>query len=265
MNKAAELSDPLNVDLPVIVKWEILRWSDVAVDPDGGRKAKDNFGAVSARVDEYWKEFGNEKLRSEFEATLSRLVRASQAVGDEASAKSEDVYAIVDVVLKEKSGPGASRKYQATLERWSSPTKTGRWEVTSFVDVLNDPVGARAALMSSGASPVLELRSWRWRESVGYAIVEGDVANMSSESLDRIEAVVTWRARDNEVVASESALVEQQPIPAGQSSPFRVLTKWNPAMHSASINFRVFYGTNVKWRRKDDRGAMTKPPEQQAP
>lgn len=62
----------------------------------------------------------------------------------------------------------------------------------------------------------LRLLSWRWGEEYSYAIAEGQVRNVSAASLKNVTAVVTWYTASGEMITSDSALIEYNPIMPGQ-------------------------------------------------
>ena len=122
---------------------------------------------------------------------------------------------------------------------------------------LSSPLPAFPAVCANRpqASPALELVSWTWGTSDSEDFVEakGEVRNISGESLDRIEAVVTWKTSDGTLIKSESTLIEYQPILPGQTSPFHVLATRNPAMKKAGIDFKTLGGGTVVWKKKESK------------
>lgn len=88
----------------------------------------------------------------------------------------------------------------------------------------------------------LVLLSWRWSISYGYAIAEGRVKNVSGQKLSNVQAVFeTYDANDN-FISSGSALIEYDPILANQTSPFKVMLRYNPAMKTGWVTFKVLMG-----------------------
>jgi hypothetical protein len=100
------------------------------------------------------------------------------------------------------------------------------------------------------ASCHLELTSSRWSKDYGYAIYEGQVKNISNLKLENVQAVVTWYDKNDNMITSSSALIEYNPILPGQSSPFKVIKTYNPAMEKASIEFTRLMGGTIKTYRK---------------
>lgn len=85
----------------------------------------------------------------------------------------------------------------------------------------------------------------------GYAIVTGEVKNISGQSLKNVEAVATWYDKDGGFIRSDSTLIAYNPILIGQTSPYKVMSTHNPAMAKYSIGFKSLFGTAIASR--DDR------------
>lgn len=96
----------------------------------------------------------------------------------------------------------------------------------------------------------LELLSFRCYEEYGYFIIEGEVKNISSESLKSVEAVGTTYTETGEFVKSSEALIEYDPILPGQTSPFKVMMTTNPAITKCNVGFKEFWGTTIPTKRK---------------
>ena len=88
-------------------------------------------------------------------------------------------------------------------------------------------------------------------ESGSYWYVEGQVKNLSGESLKNVQAVATWYTKDGTFVSSDNALIEYNPILPGQTSPFKTITRGNPAMSRYSVSFKSLFGSELPTR--DDR------------
>jgi hypothetical protein len=111
----------------------------------------------------------------------------------------------------------------------------------------------------SVASPVLELESWQWGEEHSYAIVQGRVTNISSENLRNVSAQISFFTKEGDFITSEDALVEFNPLLPGQTSPFKVMARWNPAMNRAQITFKTLFGGTLPWRDKEKPTPRPKP------
>lgn len=96
----------------------------------------------------------------------------------------------------------------------------------------------------------LRLDDWHWsKNSSSYVAAEGQVTNMSSRSLEHVEAVVTFKTETGEFITSESALIEFDPLLPGQTSPWRVLATWNPRMSKAHVEFKHLLGGRIETYR----------------
>jgi hypothetical protein len=98
---------------------------------------------------------------------------------------------------------------------------------------------------------VLELQSWSWHIEYDYAIAEGTVKNISSTSLKNVQAIVTFHDKAGGFITSDDALIEYDPILPGQTSPFKVMARHNPAMKNAGIDFKQLMGGTLQWRERE--------------
>ncbi len=95
------------------------------------------------------------------------------------------------------------------------------------------------------ASSHLELLSWKWSPIRRYAVAEGEVKNISGRKLENVQAVATWYDKNNQMITSRSTLIEYKPLLPGQTSPFKVMASFNPAMESAVIEFKHLMGRKI--------------------
>lgn len=100
-------------------------------------------------------------------------------------------------------------------------------------------------IQKARANSKLELIKWSWGQSYSHAIAEGQVKNLTGESLKNIQAVVTFKDKNGGFITSSDALIEYNPILPNQASPFKVYATWNPAMQVASIEFKQMFGGTV--------------------
>jgi hypothetical protein len=105
--------------------------------------------------------------------------------------------------------------------------------------------GFRPDLKVPVAEPKLMLLNWRWYEEHSYAIAEGEVRNVSALSLQNVEVVVRFYTSSGELITYDTALIEYNPILPDQTSPFKVMAKYNPQMSSASISFKYLMGAII--------------------
>jgi Tfp pilus assembly protein PilE len=91
----------------------------------------------------------------------------------------------------------------------------------------------------------LELLSWRWSAGYSFVTAEGQVKNVTNRNLTNVQALVTWYDGGGNMITSDSALIEYNPILPGQTSPFSVIARHNPAMAKASIEFKHLFGGSI--------------------
>jgi hypothetical protein len=84
----------------------------------------------------------------------------------------------------------------------------------------------------------------------GYNSVEGQVKNITSESLENVEAVVTWYTSGGEFISSDSALIEYNPLLPDQVSPFKVMARANPKMKRYGVEFKFLMGGSIDTSRE---------------
>ena len=96
----------------------------------------------------------------------------------------------------------------------------------------------------------LELISWSWSEEHGYVTAEGQVKNISGQKLKSVEALVTWYDSNGTMITYDSSLIEYNPIMPGQTSPFKVMEQYNPAMKKAGIEFKFMWGSMIPFYKK---------------
>lgn len=101
------------------------------------------------------------------------------------------------------------------------------------------------------SGPKLALLGWSWGIEHGYAIVNGQVENISEQRLERVQAVVTFTTKDDDFITSDTGLLEYDPILPGQKSPFKVMARANPAMQKAVIDFKFLGGRSMPWENRE--------------
>jgi len=94
----------------------------------------------------------------------------------------------------------------------------------------------------------LELLSWRWSTtgSGNYVTAEGEVKNISGRKLERVQALVTWYDRNDNLITSDTSTIEYSPLMPGQASPFKVMESYNPAMKKANLRFKFLFGDSIR-------------------
>ncbi|MCE5200531.1 MAG: FxLYD domain-containing protein [Armatimonadota bacterium] len=89
----------------------------------------------------------------------------------------------------------------------------------------------------------LQLKTWSWSsESEDFVKVEGQVTNLTDEKLENVTAVASFYDSNGEFITSDDALIDYNPILPGQTSPFSVISRYNPAMKKAQIEFKELSG-----------------------
>ena len=91
----------------------------------------------------------------------------------------------------------------------------------------------------------LELLDYSGTTGDSFARVEGRVRNISGRSLQNVQAVALWFTEDDRFITSEDALIDYNPVLAGQTSPFTVLSRGNPAMQRFRVEFKVLAGGTI--------------------
>lgn len=95
----------------------------------------------------------------------------------------------------------------------------------------------------------LKLLEWHWVIEQGYAIVEGEVQNISSAPLTNVNAVASFYDSNKRLIKSAENIIAYSPILAGQISLFRVKTLYSPDIANASIDFKYLNGENIPVQR----------------
>ena len=96
----------------------------------------------------------------------------------------------------------------------------------------------------------LLLTTWSWSEESGYITVEGEVKNISGESMDRVQPVATFTKDDGTFVKSETGVLSYSPLLPNQTSPFKVMCQSNPAITKAKVGFKEIFGTQIPTKYK---------------
>ena len=90
--------------------------------------------------------------------------------------------------------------------------------------------------------PVLEIQNFTCTQSYGYMIIEGAVKNVSAFRQKNVQAVGSFYTSDSQFISSGTALVEYDPVLPGQTTPFKVMARTNPAYARCKIEFKEFWG-----------------------
>jgi len=107
-----------------------------------------------------------------------------------------------------------------------------------------------ASTVPPPTGPLLEVQSWRCEKEYSYIFVRGEVKNIASQPLKNILAVGEFRTKSGELVKSETALLEYNPILAGQTSPFRAGGTDNPQIANCRVSFKYLFGGTVEYTER---------------
>lgn len=105
----------------------------------------------------------------------------------------------------------------------------------------------KIAVLKQASKPKLRIESWRCYKEHGYYFVAGTVSNISSSSLDSVTAVATFETEDGQFVKNDQAMIDYQPVMAGQTSPFTVITTGNPAIARCRLAFKHLFGAAIPY------------------
>lgn len=125
----------------------------------------------------------------------------------------------------------------STLSR--PPSKTGTTSSTTSSPRVAPPPPLAPAVQ-------LRVEKWSWHEEYDYAIAEGQVTNVSDEPLKNVTAVVTFKTKSDEFITSDDGIIDYNPILPGQTSPWKVMARWNPAMSKAYVEFKTLFGGTLR-------------------
>jgi hypothetical protein len=106
--------------------------------------------------------------------------------------------------------------------------------------------------------PQLELVRFNWSIEYGYAILEGQVRNISPRALQNVAAVASFYDTSGGFIGSADALIDYNPILPGQTSPFKVMRTENPAMKKAGVEFKYLMRGTIPFRNAESRAKTKK-------
>lgn len=96
------------------------------------------------------------------------------------------------------------------------------------------------------ANALLENNGFKWYQSSrSHVRAEGEVKNISDEPLHNVMAVITYETQEGEFITYDHALIEYNPIMPDQTSPFSVISTYNPLMETARLEFRYLSGEKI--------------------
>lgn len=106
--------------------------------------------------------------------------------------------------------------------------------------------------------PQLELIGFNWHIEYGYAVLEGQVRNLSPKPIANVAAVGSFYDTNGGFITSADALIDYNPILPGQTSPFRVMHTQNPAMKKAGVEFKHLMGGTISFRNAESKAKAKK-------
>jgi len=104
----------------------------------------------------------------------------------------------------------------------------------------------------------LELITFNWHTEHNYAIVEGQVKNISSGSLKNVTIVASFYDASGSFITSADALIDYNPILPGQISPFKAMHTENPAMKKAGVEFKYLMGGSIPFQKAQSKKGTKK-------
>ena len=132
----------------------------------------------------------------------------------------------------------------------------GLWVVGNLFQSGNSSPGVINTPVPTG--PQLELVKYTWQTEYGYAILEGQVTNISLQPLTNVAAVASFYDTNGGFITSSDALIDYNPILPGQTSPFKVMATQNPAMKKARVEFKELLGGTIAFRQAESKKGTRK-------
>jgi hypothetical protein len=146
-------------------------------------------------------------------------------------------------------------KQPSVAELANAPTSTIGKNMTACAKAADE---ARATMTASKAALDTDQRTSstqgallavtaanEYYDSLGSRHLEGEVRNISGQSLNAVWAVVSYYTAAGEYVRSDTAPIEFQPILPHQTSPFHIVGPENPAITRWKLQFKIFGGGTV--------------------
>ena len=140
---------------------------------------------------------------------------------------------------------GAKNKHTSLITQFAFVIVFGLFLKFLLIDPSRTPYSPRTSISNSVP---LELLSWSCNQEHGHMITQGEVKNISNSPIKNVVAVGMLRQKDNTLVKSDDALIEYNPILAGQTSPFKVISTHNPAITNCNISFKTLFGTKLNYK-----------------
>lgn len=139
-----------------------------------------------------------------------------------------------------------------TVDISGEVSKTYKIRTQAAINAENKALQAQAESEARCNGVDLIIENWNWGDQYDFAIAEGRVTNISGQSLERVMAKVSYFTNSGEFITSHDALIDYTPILNGQSSPFKVMGTYNPAMASGRLELAEMWGTTYKTISRED-------------
>ena len=137
----------------------------------------------------------------------------------------------------------------------------GLWVISNLLPNDNSRRPASSSEVTKPSVPTgpqLELVRYAWQIEYGFAILEGQVRNISSEPLKNVAAVASFYDSNGGFITSSDTLIDYNPILPGQTSPFKVMATENPAMKKARVEFKELLGGTIPFRQAESKKGTRK-------
>ncbi len=118
------------------------------------------------------------------------------------------------------------------------------------MQIKNVSLKKKAQEKAARAGSDLELIDWGWNSRHGYFIAEGRVKNISDSKMKNVEVLFSTFDAAGEMISTDAAIIEYNPILPNQTSPFKAMMTANPAAKTARVEFKYLMGGSISTYRK---------------
>jgi hypothetical protein len=155
----------------------------------------------------------------------------------------------VAIIVGIASGGGNDHSPAQAKRTIAIPT-TLQGSLQATVTAAGDAAQTASAANAAANGPKLALisASCTTDASIGYITCEGFVQNISANAIKHVTAVAVFTDTAGTPLSSDDALVSYDPLLPAQQSPFKVLTRLNPAFTNWRIEFKELLGGQIKTR-----------------
>lgn len=103
---------------------------------------------------------------------------------------------------------------------------------------------------AANTTPQLQLMGKSATRDYDYLTVSGEVKNISNGSMKDVEAIASFYDKDGNFITSSDALIDYNPILPGQTSPFKVMQTYNPAITNWKVTFKYLIGGEIPYMQQ---------------